>query len=105
VGCTEKAKTKKEKRKKERENPLERRKEERRKEKGRKEKGRKENTCVVVSRRRRREKTILPELGFLFVSVVGFSIVVRRSFFLCVSPLRQQVCVIFFRSRRCGFFG
>jgi len=28
--------------------------------------------------RRRREKTILPELGFLFVSIVGFSIVVRR---------------------------
>jgi len=27
------------------------------KEKGRKEKGRKENTCVVVSRKRRREKT------------------------------------------------
>jgi len=56
--------------------------------------------------RRRREKTFLLELGFLFITIVGFSFVVRRYvLFLCVSPLRQQVCGIFFRSRRCGFFG
>jgi len=31
--------------------------------------------------RRRREKTFLPELGFFFVSIVGFSFVVHRYVF------------------------
>ena len=60
-----------------------------RKGKGRKEKGRKEKKgedvcCSEIEEdegRRRREKTIFPELGLLLLSIVRFNIVVCRSFF------------------------
>ena len=98
VGCAETTKTKKGKRKKERKNPLEGRKEERRKEERR--------IRDSIRREKTKGEAFLLELGFFFISIVGFNFVVRRYvLFLCVSPLRQQVCGIFFRSRRCRFFG
>ena len=71
-----------------------------RKGKGRKEKKREDVCCSEIEEdegRRRREKTIFPELGLLLLSIVRFSIVVRRSiFFFCAFLHYANRFVVFF---------
>ena len=73
-----------------------------RKGKGRKEKKREDVCCSEIEEdegRRRREKTIFPELGLLLLSIVRFSIVVRRSVFCFAFLHYADRFMVFFFSR------